>query len=154
MVGNQLLSFNRRCGSQRKPCLKLVIQVEHGKVWLPKGMKLSNHPKVKISQPLNSLPAHLRSVLLKKSSNAVQTRTSSDSLGASDPQQNEEESLFQIAEDSSVRHYNTEKGYKSEASFVHLAQNSATQILQPAAQDEPQYLVTEEKDSETSTLLL
>jgi len=80
-------SFNRRCGQNRRPCIKLVIQVEHGKLWLPRGKKPTNHPKVIISQPLDSLPEHLRNVLSKIGcSSTVKTRTSSMSLGASGEQ--------------------------------------------------------------------
>jgi len=71
MVGNQLLSFRRSCSdntcvSKKHSVIKLVIQVEHGKIWLPKGMKVSNYPKVIISQPLDSLPVHLKDNLTAK----------------------------------------------------------------------------------------
>ena len=54
LVGNQLHSFSRRCPKKnccksQNPCIKLVIQVEHGKLWLPKGSKVTNYPKVVVS---------------------------------------------------------------------------------------------------------
>ena len=70
MFGNQLHSFSN-CGHKKiadktTKRIKLVIQVEKGTVWLPKGMKVTNYPKVVISQPLNSLPLHLKQLLENK----------------------------------------------------------------------------------------
>jgi len=85
MLGNQLHSFNRRCHdqtcqlSQNTNIIKLVIQVEKGKVWLPKGMKVTNFPKVDISQPIDSLPVHLKHVLTEGVTGSKRTRSSSNS---------------------------------------------------------------------------
>ena len=55
--------------------------MERGKIWLPKGMKVTNYPKVIISQPIDSLPGHIKSLLeTKKQQDAAMTRTSSQML--------------------------------------------------------------------------
>ena len=85
MLGNQLHQFNHRgckkLGFSSSKNIKLVIQVERGKIWLPKGMKVTNYPKVIVSQPINSLPGHLKSHLEKRmQQDAAMTRTSSQML--------------------------------------------------------------------------
>ena len=93
-----MLSFNRRCEKKSKPYIKLVVQVEHGKVWLPRGMQVSNHPKVVISQPFDSLPPHLQSVLTDTSNSrrvAEKSRRSSvDFTNSNDKKRGASDSLF------------------------------------------------------------
>ena len=169
MVGNQLHSFKRRCGRSQnpdapqisQPCVKLVIQVEHGKIWLPKGMKATNFPKVVISQPHDSMPFHLKQVLAQKGLERRSTRTSScnqmdfeQDRGNMSRGAHSGASLF---EDNSLRISQTEKGSQNDGdrlSEITVKKNSAT-FVQPSTQpDHNIYMLTEDPAPDDESILI
>ena len=104
-------------------------------------MRVSNHPKVVISQPIKSLPRDLRSVLLENKNNVSNKTRSSSNVYQSDRCLNKSEtddSLFQFSDrhktDKSVVSKRKNKSNSDDFIF------SATEI-EPDADDSP-YLQT------------
>ena len=68
MFGNQLHSFSDKCAdlscSKKHSRVKLVIEVVSAKMWLAPGMRVTNHPSVVLTQPLESMPCHHKETLV------------------------------------------------------------------------------------------
>ena len=116
-------------------------------------MRVSNHPKVVISQPIKSLPRDLRSVLLENKNNVSNKTRSSSNVYQSDRCLNKSEtddSLFQFSDrhktDKSVVSKRKNKSNSDDFIF------SATEI-EPDADDSP-YLQTYSQESSSSSMII